>query len=255
MILAIDAGNSQIGIGMIDSGAIQNVAHIHTDPRETAEELLIKLRQITGLYGLGPEDFEGSILSSVVPQLTQSLKSAAEKLTGRRTMIVGPGMKTGLNLRLDEPSGVAANLIAGAVGAVAGYGAPVIVVYMDTATTMTVIDKNSAFRGGAILPGVKLSYGALAAGTSLLPEISILPPKKVVGGNTADAMRSGAVFGTASMIDGMLVRMEEELGYPCMVAATGSLAGEIIPCCERKDILRDPDLVMKGLWILYEKNR
>ncbi len=255
MILAIDAGNSHIVIGMIENGEIKNVVRIHTDPRETATEHAIKLRQITDFYNLRPEAFEGTILSSVVPQVTQSLKSAVEKLTGRRMLIVGPGIKTGLNLRLDEPSSVAADLIAGAVGAVTHYGAPVIVVDMDTAITMTVTDRNSAFRGGAILPGVKLSYGALAAGTSLLPEISILPPKKAVGGNTVDAMRSGAVFGTAAAIDGMVTRMEEELGYPCRVVATGSLAGEIIPCCRRTDIIRDTDLILKGLWALYEKNR
>ena len=126
---------------------------------------------------------------------------------------------------------------------------------MGTATTLTVADKNGAFRGGAIFPGVKLSYGALSAGTSLLPDISILKPKKVVGSNTVDSMRSGAVYGTAAMLDGMLERMEEELGYPCKVVATGGLAAEIIPCCKRKDITVDPDLILKGLRVLYEKNR
>lgn len=255
MILAIDVGNTHIVIGMIEAGAIENIVRVHTDPRETATEHAIKLRQITDFYGLDPRDFEGSILSSVVPRVTQSLKTAVEELTGKRTLIVGPGMKTGLNLRIDEPGSVAADLIVGTLGAVAHYGAPVLVVDMDTATTLVVADKNGAFRGGAIVPGVKLSYGALAAGTSLLPDISILPPKKVVGSNTVEAMRSGAVFGTAAMIDGMVERMEEELGYACTVVATGGLAKEILPCCRRKDILLDPDLILKGLWLLYEKNR
>ena len=135
------------------------------------------------------------------------------------------------------------------------YGAPVIVISLRTATTLVVTDKNGAFRGGAILPGVKLGYGALADGTSLLPEIAVLPPKKVVGANTVDAMRSGAVFGTAALIDGMLERMEAELGYPCKAVATGGLAREVIPCCTRRDILVDPDLMLRGLWILYTKNR
>ena len=255
MILAIDVGNTHIVFGMIEDGVIQNIVRVHTDPRETATEHAIKLRQITDFYGLDPRDFEGSILSSVVPRVTQSLKSAVEKLTEKRTMIVGPGMKTGLNLRVDEPGSVAADLIVGTVGALAQYGAPVIVIDMDTATTLVVADQNGAFRGGAILPGVKLSYGALSAGTSLLPDISILPPKKVVGSNTVDAMRSGAVYGTAAMIDGMLARMEAELGYACTAVATGGLAGEVIPCCARKDILQDPDLILKGLWALYQKNR
>ena len=164
-------------------------------------------------------------------------------------------MKTGLNLRVDEPGSVAADLIVGTVGALAQYGAPVIVIDMDTATTLVVADQNGAFRGGAILPGVKLSYGALSAGTSLLPDISILPPKKVVGSNTVDCMRSGAVYGTAAMIDGMVERMETELGCACTVIATGSLARDIIPCCRRPGIIVDSELLLRGLWTLYRKNR
>lgn len=255
MILAMDAGNTHIVIGMIENGAIKNIVRLHTDPRETATEHAIKLRQITDFYGLDPRDFEGAILSSVVPGVTQSIKTAVESLTGKRVLIVGPGMKTGLNLRVDEPSSVAADLIVGAVGALTHYGAPVIVIDMDTATTLVVADKGGAFRGGAILPGVKLSFGALSAGASLLPDISILPPKKAVGSNTVEAMRSGAIYGTAAMIDGMLARMEAELGYPCTVVATGGLAAQVIPCCTRKDILLDPDLILKGLWALFEKNR
>ena len=255
MILAIDVGNTHIVIGMIADGAVQNIVRLHTDPRETATELIIKLRQITDYYGLDPASFEGSILSSVVPRVTESLKTALEALTGKRAMVVGPGMKTGLNVRIDDPASVASDLVVASVAAVAYYGAPVIVVSMRTATTLVVTDKNGAFRGGVILPGVKLGYGALAAGTSLLPEIAVLPPKKVVGANTVDAMRSGAVYGTAAMLDGMLARIEEELGCRCTVVATGGLTREVIPCCKRTDILVDPDLMLKGLWVLYKKNR
>lgn len=255
MILAIDVGNTHIVIGMIENGEIRNIVRLHTEPRETATEHIIKLRQITDFYGLDPAAFEGSILASVVPSVTESLKTAVEKLIGRRAMLVGPGIKTGMNLRVDEPGSVAADLIVGGVAASACYGAPIIIVDMGTATTMTVVDKNNCFRGGAILPGVKLSYSALSGGTSLLPDISILPPKKVVGGNTVDAMRSGAVFGTASLIDGMIRRIEAELGYPCKVVATGGLAGEVIPCCERPGVIVDNELLLRGLWILYQKNR
>ena len=215
MILAIDVGNSHIVIGMVENGEIKNIVRFHTDVRETATEHIIKLRQITDFYGLDPSGFEGSILSSVVPRVTEALKTALEKLIGKRAMVIGPGIKTGMNLRVDEPGSVAADLIVGSVAAAAYYGTPAIVVDMGTATTLTVVDKNNCFRGGAIVPGVKLSYNALSAGTSLLPDVSILPPKKVVGSNTVDCMRSGAVFGTAAMIDGMIARMEAELGYPC----------------------------------------
>ena len=255
MIFAIDVGNSHIVIGMIEDGEIRNIVRIHTDPRETATEHIIKLRQITDFYGLNPAGFEGSILSSVVPRVTEPLRTALEKLTGRRAMVVGPGIRTGLNLRVDEPGSVAADLIVGGVAASAFYGTPAIIIDMGTATTLTVVDKNNCFRGGVIIPGVKLSYSALAAGTSLLPDVAILPPKKVVGSNTVDCMRSGAVYGTAAMIDGMVERMEAELGCACTVIATGSLARDIIPCCRRPGIIVDSELLLRGLWTLYRKNR
>ena len=255
MIFAFDVGNSHIVIGMVENGEVKNTVRFHTDPRETATEHIIKLRQIAEFYGLEPTAFEGSIIASVVPRVTEPLKIAVEKLTGKRAMVVGPGIKTGINLRVDEPGSVAADLIVGSVAAAACYGAPAIVIDMGTATTLTVIDKNSCFRGGVIVPGVKLGYGALSAAASLLPDVSILPPKKVVGSNTVDCMRSGAVYGTAAMIDGMIERMEAELGYPCKVIATGGLAKNIIPCCKRKDILLDRDLLLRGLWTLFEKNR
>ncbi len=255
MIFAIDVGNTHIVIGMIEGGEIRNIVRVHTDPRETATEHIIKLRQITDFYALDPTAFEGSIVASVVPRVTEPLKLALETLTGKRVMAVGPGIKTGLNLRVDEPGSVAADLIVGGVAALTCYGAPAIVVDMGTATTMTVVDKNRCFRGGVIIPGVKLSYEALSGGTSLLPDISILPPKKVIGSNTVDCMRSGAVFGSAAMIDGMLERMEAELGQPCTVVATGGLARHVIPCCRRRDILIDNELLLRGLWVLYEKNR
>ncbi len=255
MIFAIDVGNTHIVVGMIEEGEIRNIVRLHTDPRETATELIIKLRQITEYYGLDPEAFEGGILSSVVPRVTGPMKTALETLTGRRAMVVGPGMKTGLNMRIDEPASAAADLVVGSVAAVAAYGAPVIVISMRTATTLVVTDKNGAFRGGTILPGVKIGYGALAAGTSLLPEIAVVPTKRVIGANTVDAMCAGALYGTAAMLDGLLERMETELGYPCTAVATGGLAREVIPCCRRRDIIVDPDLMLKGLWTLYRKNR
>jgi len=134
------------------------------------------------------------------------------------------------------------------------YGTPTIVIDMGTATTLVVIDDKRCYRGGAIVPGIKLSYSALAAGTSLLPDIFITAPKKCIASNTVDSMRSGAIFGTAATIDGMIDRMEAELGYKCTVVATGGLASSVIPCCTH-EIIYDNDLLLKGLWILYEKNK
>ena len=255
MILAIDVGNTNIVIGTINNGAIGSIVRIHTDTRETEAEYMIKLKEIFHSYEMDASACEGVILSSVVPPVTGPLSIAVKELTGLDCMVVGPGMKTGLNLRIDDPGTLAGDLLVGGVAAMNCYGYPAIVMDLGTATTVTVVDKDGCFRGGAILPGVKLGYQALASGTSLLPDISILKPKKVVGSNTVDAMRSGAVYGAAAMLDGMLERMEEELGYPCHVVATGGLAAEIVPCCKRKDITVDPDLILKGLWVLYEKNR
>ena len=254
MILAIDVGNTNIVLGMIENGEIQNVVRIHTDLRETGTEYAIKLRQVTDFYGIDLKSFEGAIISSVVPPVTESLRLAVESLIGKKPLIVGPGMRTGMNVRIDDPSTMAGDLVVGSVAAIACYGAPLIVIDMGTATTMVLIDNEGSYRGGAIIPGIKLSYGALSSGTSLLPDIAILPPKKVIATNTVDSMRSGAVYGTAAMLDGMIDRMEKEIGYPCTVVATGGLARTVVQNCSR-DIIYDADLLLKGLWALYDRNR
>ena len=254
MILAIDVGNTNIVLGMIENGEIQNVVRIHTDLRETGTEYAIKLRQVTDFYGIDLKSFEGAIISSVVPPVTESLRLAVESLIGKKPRIVAPGMKTGMNVRIDDPSTMAGDLVVGSVAAIACYGAPLIVIDMGTATTMVLIDNEGSYRGGAIIPGIKLSYGALSSGTSLLPDIAILPPKKVIATNTVDSMRSGAVYGTAAMLDGMIDRMEKEIGYPCTIVATGGLARTVVKNCSR-DIIYDADLLLKGLWVLYDRNR
>ena len=176
MILAIDAGNTHIVLGMIENGEIRHIARIHTEARETGTEYALKLRQIIDFHGVDPTAFEGAIIGSVVPPVTEALRFAAERVTGCRPMVVGPGVKTGMNIRIDDPTTVAADLIVGAVAANTHYGAPCIVIDMGTATTMIVVDRDGCFRGGAIAPGVKLGYRALSAETSLLPEIAIQAP-------------------------------------------------------------------------------
>ena len=254
MILAIDVGNTNIVLGCIDGGKIVSVVRIHTDTRETEAEYTIKLNEIIYAYGMDLKAIDAAIMSSVVPPVTKAMHRAVRQLTGLECMIVGPGIKTGMNVRIDDPGTVAGDLIVGGVAAMQYYGTPAIVLDLGTATTATVIDDKGCFRGGAIMPGVRLSYAALAAGTSLLPEISIEPPKKCIATNTVDCMRAGAVFGTAAMIDGLIDRMEEELGMKCKVVATGGLASGIVPCC-RHEITYDDDLLLKGLWYLYEKNK
>ena len=254
MILAIDVGNTNIVLGCIEDGRILNILRVHTNLQATAAEYAISLSQLLEFYHLDPKGFEGTIVSSVVPPVTDALQGAVKQLTGRDCLVVGPGMKTGLNLRIDDPGTLGGDLLVGAIAAMNTYGCPAIVMDLGTATTMTVIDKDGCFRGGAILPGIKLGYRALAAGTSLLPDISITPPAKAVATNTVDYMRSGAVYGTAAILDGLADRMEAELGYPCRRIATGGLAAYIVPYC-RNEIVCDDDLLFKGLWVLWEKNR
>ena len=254
MILAIDVGNSDIIFGVIEKGEIRRIMRIHTEANYTAEEYGIKLHSLMDYCGINPKKFEGAILSSVVPPVTGAMKTAVQTLTGRECLLVGPGMKTGLNVRIDDPTSLAGELVVGSVAAITNYGMPAIVLDMETATTISVIDGKGCYRGGAIIPGVKLGLQALSAGTSLLPEISLTAPKKVIATNTVDAMRSGAIYATASMIDGMIERMEEELGSDCSVIATGSYARAVMPFC-KKEILYDEDLLLKGLWTLWEKNR
>ncbi len=254
MILAIDVGNSNIVLGCIRDGEIVNISRIQTLPRSTEIEYAIRLRSVLEYHGVQPSDLEGAILSSVVPPVTVALSAAVESVLGCSCMVVGPGMKTGLNVQIDDPGTLGADLVVGSVAAMACYGKPAIVVDLGTASTVMVIDRDGIYRGGAILPGVKLSFDALASGTSLLPVISITPPPKTIATNTVDAMRSGAVFATAAAIDGMIDRMEAELGYPCQLIATGGLARAIVPYC-RREIICDDDLLLKGLWVLYTKNR
>ena len=254
MILAVDVGNTNIVIGCLEGGEIRNTVRVRTESGQTAAEYGIKLKQLFDFFDIDGKGFEGAILSSVVPPVTGPLKQAIEWLTGVKCLLVGPGMKTGMNVRIDDPGTLGCDLVVGGVAAIHEYGAPLIVLDLGTATTITLIDENRAFRGGAIIPGVKLSYRALAAGTSLLPDISITPPKKCIATNTVDCMHSGAVFGTAAMIDGMIDRMEAELGLPCKVIATGGIAKHIVPYC-RHEIVCDDTLLLKGLWVLYQKNQ
>ena len=253
MILAIDVENSNIVLGTIENGEIGTIVRMHTELNATAAEYGIKIRQLLDYYGIDSEDFDGAIIASVVPPVTDAIRSAVRHLTGLDCMVVGPGMKTGMNVRIDDPGTLAADLAVGSVAAIACYGCPAIILNLGTATTIVVVDENACYRGGAIIPGVQLGLQALSAGTSLLPDISVARPRKVIATNTVDAMRSGAVYATAAMIDGVVERMEEELGCRCRVVATGGLAPVITPYC-KKEIVCDDNLLMKGLWVLYEKN-
>ena len=253
MILTIDVGNTNVVMGCVENGDVKSVCRLATNLNDLSSDYAMKMRQSFEYDGIDYKNFSGAILSSVVPQLNRAIKTAVKKVTGLDCMVVGAGLKTGVNIKLDDPGQLAGDLITGAVGALALYKPPLVVVDMGTATTIVAIDSEGSYLGGAIIPGIKLSYSALSSGTSLLPNIAIEAPKKCIGTNTVDSMKSGAVYGTAALVDGMIDRMETELGEPVTVVATGGLAGTVVPYCRRK-IEYEPALLLKGLAILYEKN-
>ena len=353
MILAIDIGNTNIVLGCVEGKKTYFIERLSTDKAKTELEYAVSLKNVLELYEIPVEQIEGGIISSVVPQVTELCRSAAEKvikkpvkvvgpgvktglniklddpatagsdlvvvavaalneytcpqividmgtattmsvldqkgsfiggviLPGLRTSldalvsnaaqlsqtsltapkkvikkpvkVVGPGVKTGLNIKLDDPATAGSDLVVVAVAALNEYTCPQIVIDMGTATTMSVLDQKGSFIGGVILPGLRTSLDALVSNAAQLSQTSLTAPKKVIGKNTLDCMKGGMIYGNAASIDGMIERMEEELGCKCTIVATGGLAKAVIPHC-RHDIIIDENLLLKGLQIIYEKNR
>ena len=253
MILAVDVGNSNIVIGGIEGDDIRFEARLRTDSTKTSDEYCIDLKMILEVYKVSADQVEGAIIASVVPQVLNSIKTALKKLTGLDALVVGPGLKTGLNIKIENPAQTGADLVVGCVAALREHKPPMIVIDMGTATTMIALDKTGAFIGGCISPGVKISMDALTERTALLPGLQLDQPKKAIGRNTIDCMRSGIMMGSACMLDGMIQRMEEELGSEATVVVTGGIARFVIPMC-RKPMIYDKDLLIKGLVALYRDN-
>ena len=253
MILCVDIGNSNIVIGAVEGDEILFEARLRTDPTKTSDEYCIDLKMILEVYEANPKMVEGSIISSVVPQVMNSMKTAIKKLTGKDALVVGPGLKTGLNIKIENPAQTGADLVVGCVAALRQHKPPMIVIDMGTATTMIALDQTGAFIGGCIAPGVKISMDALTGRTALLPGLQLDTPKKAIGRNTIDCMRSGIMLGSACMLDGMVQRMEEELGCKATVLVTGGIARFVIPMC-RTPMIYDKDLLLKGLVTLYREN-
>ena len=254
MILTVDVGNSNIVLGAVEGDQIVLEARLRTDATKTSDEYCIDLKTLLEVYGVKPEDIEGSIIASVVPQVLNSMQTAIKKLTGKAALVVGPGLKTGLNILIDNPSQTGADLVVGSVAALREHKPPMIIVDMGTATTMMVLNKDGAFIGGCIAPGVKISLDALTDRTALLPGLQLDQPKKAIGRNTIDCMRSGIMMGAACMLDGMVERMEAELGCKTTVIVTGGIAKFVIPMC-KTPMIYDKDLLVKGLAILYRENK
>ncbi len=249
MLLTIDVGNTNVVLGIMEGQTVLHTARLATDP--TAD---YTAAVADALRGFGDVALDGAILGSVVPAVNDALIAAVKAATGLDTMVVTPALDIGMELCIPQPETLAADIIAGCVGAMALYPLPLAVVDMGTATTVVVIDKNARYLGGAIVPGVKLSLNALIGGASLLPDLQLKAPEQVICGETVEAMCSGSIYGAAAMVDGLVQRMEEELGAPMTAVITGGIGTIVAPHCRCQNHF-EPDLLLHGLAYLYERNK
>lgn len=256
MILTFDVGNTYIVIGGFDHDNDKSLflSRISTQSSLTADEYAIKILDILRLNGYQSADIEGAAISNVVTPLTSVIKNAVKMLTSKKIINVGPGIKTGVNIKIDDPAVLGSDIVCGAVSAMEKYNPPCIIFELGTATVISAIDKNSYFLGGSIIPGVTLSLKALSSSCAQLPDVNIdLFGDRLIGRNTVEAMQSGSILGAASMIDGMIMRYKEVIGQNAITIATGFMASSIVPHC-RENILLDETLLIDGLYTLYKKN-
>lgn len=251
--MAVDIGNTNIVIGCVENGKNIFMDRLSTNRLKTLLEYAIDFKNILELYHVEADKIEGGIISSVVPPVTGVVRSAIEKVTGKSIMLVEPGIKTGLNILMDNPAQVGSDLIVNAVAAIHEYKAPLIIIDMGTATTISVVDEKKNYIGGMILPGLKVSLESLVSSTSQLPRVSLEPCKRLIGKNTTECMKCGVIYGNAACIDGMIARIQEELKRKATVVATGGLAAIVAPYC-KENVIYDDELLLKGLNIIYYKN-
>ena len=254
MLLAIDIGNTNLTLGVYDESVLLFTARLSTDTRLTRDQYAVAIKDVLALHDTDYIDIEDCIIASVVPTVATSVANAISLLCHIVPLELGPGLKTGLNIKIDNPAQLGADLVAGAVGAISEYTLPCIVIDMGTATTVSVINSEGQFVGGSIAAGVMLTLKALTENTSQLPSINLSAPPSVIGRNTVDCMRSGLILGTASMIDGLIERISEELDEIPTVVATGGLSKEIITHC-KSEIIYNENLLLEGLREIYEKNK
>lgn len=254
MLLAIDIGNTNIVMGGIEQDRIVFQVRLATDAIKTSDQYAVDIKNLLWLSDIPTSAIDGCIISSVVPPVFNSIHTGVRKVIGQEPLVVGPGIKTGLNIRMDNPAAVGSDLIVAAVGALKSYTPPLILIDMGTATTMTVVLENNTYVGGVIIPGIRISAEALSTRAAQLPGIQLDTPRRVIGKNTVESMRSGIMYGAACMLDGMIERIEAELGRSATVVATGGMAQFIIPLCHRQMNL-EHDLLLEGLNAIYKKNQ
>lgn len=254
MLLAADIGNTNIVLGLYEGAHLEHTLRIATVRTRTADEHSVLLRQMLDLRGVEPRAIHASIVASVVPPLTDVVASSIRQACGSDPLVVGgPGLKTGIRIRYDNPRDVGADRVVNAVAAHDRVAGAAIVVDFGTATTFDCVSADGEYLGGVIVPGVQVSLDGLLGRAAKLSRIEIAEPPHVVGRNTPHAMQSGIVYGYASLIDGLVDKIVAELGVPCRVIATGGLAGLIGPHARRVDEIC-PDLTLDGLRLIYERN-
>ena len=254
MILAIDIGNTNICIGCIDEKKCYFIERLSTDRSKTDLEYAVSFKNVIELNGLTGREIEGAILSSVVPQLNQVIRAAVFKVIHTNHILtVGPGVKTGLNIQIDDPAKLGSDLVVDAVAAIHEYPLPLIIIDMGTCTTFSAVNEKGSYVGGVITPGVRISLDAMISRTAQLPQVSLEDPGHAIGRNTHDCIQSGILYGNASMVDGMVERISRELQGTPTIIATGGIAPAIIPLCQHS-IICDDTLLLKGLYIIYKKN-
>ena len=253
MVLAIDIGNTHILLGCFEDRKILFTELLSTDRSYTDLEYASLIKSALEFNVAAFEDIEGAIISSVVPSVTGTIISAVERFAKVDPIVVGPGVKTGLKIKIDNPAQLGSDLVVSAAAGIKEYGVPQINIYMGTATAFSLIDSEKNYLGTSIGAGMGIAAEALSSKTSQLPNIAFETPRKVIGTNTVDSMKSGLICQNAALIDGMIERIEEEYGEECVIVATGRYSSLVTPLCKHK-IICDKELILKGLIEVYYKN-
>ena len=254
MLLVIDVGNTNMVLGVYKDAELLDHWRISTDRQRTTDEYGVLIRELFYLNDLRADDINAIIISSVVPPVVPTLERMCQRYFGLSPLLIGPGVKTGMDIRYDNPREVGADRIVNAVAAYEKYGGPVIIVDFGTATTFCAVDAKGVYLGGSICPGIGISTEALVQRTAKLPRIELKRTDSVICRNTIESMQAGVFYGFVGQVEGIVSRMRRELDMSARVVATGGLAVVIAPATKAIDVV-EPMLTLEGLRIIYERNR